>query len=209
MNYTVLIACTSKFAAIHWAKTLQNAQYDTYTCPTNLTDALTIIDRQSTNVLLTEATFANNRGFELARQAMMVSPALRCVVLMPPGPLFWQQAIQTDVSGYLADPLEDEAELLHCLSEIGQRRRYISPALQHLALIPSPDVLAIVRKLSIRYKQVLKLVARGLSARQIGIELKISEGTARTHKAKLVPILGLKSAAELRGFGGSVLGWLD
>jgi DNA-binding NarL/FixJ family response regulator len=155
--------------------------------------------------LLIEATFDANRGFAIAQQAMISHAALRSAVFVPPNMEFWQQAIQTDVSGYLTD----EAELLHCLSEISQRRRYISPALQRLALMPSPDVLDIVRNLKPRYKQILKLLAHGLTARQIGIELKISEATVRTHKENLVTVLGLDSAAELKGFAGSVLGWLD
>lgn len=209
MNSTILIACTSKFSTIHWAEKLHNAQYITHTCHTNLADALMMVAQHSPNLLLAEATFATNGGFDLARQAMMRQPALRCAVFVPAGMEFWEQAIQTDVSGYLSDPLVDGAELLHCLSEIRQRRRYISPVLRHLALMPSPNLLSVVQNLKPRHKQILKLLAHGLTARQISIELKITEATVRTHKENLVTVLGLHSAAELKGFAGSVLGWLE
>jgi DNA-binding NarL/FixJ family response regulator len=209
MIASIILVGSSEIVNTFWATKLHQASYLTYTCHTYLTDALALAHRIRPDVLLIEATFDNNRGFDLAREAMLKTPALRCVMVVPINGSFWQEAIETDISGYLAAPLNDEAELLHCLDLVAQRRRYISPLLRRLTLLPQTDILAKVLLLKLRHRQVLKLLTLGKTARQIALELNLKEGTIRTYKEELVAELGVKSAAELKGIGGAVLAWLD
>lgn len=60
------------------------------------------------------------------------------------------------------------------------------------------DALAI--KLSTREREVLRVHTRGLSAREIGNELYISESTVRTHLDNLKNKLGVRNNKELIGF---------
>ncbi|MCY3018070.1 MAG: LuxR C-terminal-related transcriptional regulator [Planctomycetota bacterium] len=50
--------------------------------------------------------------------------------------------------------------------------------------------------LSVRRAEVFALVAQGLSNRQIGLALKISPNTARTHVSKLIKTLGVSGRVE-------------
>jgi predicted ATPase/DNA-binding SARP family transcriptional activator/DNA-binding CsgD family transcriptional regulator len=54
-----------------------------------------------------------------------------------------------------------------------------------------------IGKLSSREQEVALLVARGLTNRQISIELRISERTAANHVAKILSKLGLRSRAQV------------
>lgn len=209
MHLPILIALTEEGTAHWWATRLQKVSYVPTVCYTNVADALDHATRNQPALLLTEAAFDHNKGFILARQTMQAYPTLRCAVSVPTDVTFWQEALEADVSGYLPAPLTDEAELLHCLSEITQRRRYISPALHRLTLLPATDLLDRVRTLKPYYRRVLKLTALGKTARQTAIAMRLKKSTIRTYREDLVKLLSLKSAAELKGVGGSVLGWLD
>jgi DNA-binding NarL/FixJ family response regulator len=52
-------------------------------------------------------------------------------------------------------------------------------------------------KLTSREREVALLVARGLTNRQISIELGISERTAGNHVARILSKLGLRSRAQI------------
>lgn len=64
-------------------------------------------------------------------------------------------------------------------------------------LSESPDP---VGRLSPRQRDVLRLLAKGLSAKEIGSELDISSRTVEFHKYQLVETLGVKSSTELIHF---------
>lgn len=51
--------------------------------------------------------------------------------------------------------------------------------------------------MTIRQRQIFHRLVRGLSHKQIGAELGISEGTARNHAVELHRKLNVKSRAEL------------
>lgn len=209
MNHVLLLVCTQPIAASYWADKLRPLYPNVTTCTTTLDDVARLVTDLQPALLLTEATFNQNQGFYLAQQAMISCPPLRCAVFMAPKTRFWPAALTVDVSGYLVDPNTDPNEVVHCLSEITQRRRYVSPALRQTALLPSPDAVAAVQKLKPRQRQIARLLVTGKTARQIALELGLQESTVRKHKENIVEALGLQSAYELKGFLGSVLGMLD
>ncbi len=208
MNNSVLIACSWSVTATYWASTLQKTYFVTHICHTNLPDALRLVDQHRPNLLLAEAGFDNGLGLELARQAVMRYPAIRCVLFLPLTNEAWTKAMQADISGYLPDGLSDEIEIMHCLDEIRQGRRYTSPAFRNLTLLPSPEVLALLNGLSERQKQILRLLAKSQTARQISFEVDLTESGVNDQKEKIWHKLGLKGANELKCFAGSVQAYL-
>ena len=55
-------------------------------------------------------------------------------------------------------------------------------------------------RLTARESEVLKLVAKGLSSKQIAVELSISPRTAETHRANVMNKLGFSGVADLVRF---------
>ena len=209
MNHVLLIVCTQHIVAGYWADKLRPVYPEVAICATSSADALRLVVELAPDLLLTEATFNQNQGFCLAQQAMICCATLRCAVFVPPKTGFLTSAVSTDVSGYLVDPNIDPNEVTHCLTEITQRRRYISPTLRQSALLSSGDALTVVQKLKPRQRQIARLLVAGKTARQIAIDLRLEESTVRKHKENIIKVLGLSSAYELKGFLGSVLGMLD
>ena len=69
-----------------------------------------------------------------------------------------------------------------------------------LATAGDPDpssLMSSVRRLSLREREVSTLVARGLTNRRIGTELKISEKTVASHIAHIMNKLGVRSRAQI------------
>jgi non-specific serine/threonine protein kinase len=65
---------------------------------------------------------------------------------------------------------------------------------------PAPEQLPAstqAASLTRREEEVVALVARGLTNRQIAAELSISEHTAATHVAKILKKLGLRSRTQI------------
>lgn len=88
------------------------------------------------------------------------------------------------------------AELLRKFETLiaGLGRRLSDPGTNGLGLPPPPRSKI---RLSGRNREVLQLIAEGMTSAQIAKELGISEGTAASHRRNLMHKLGLKNKAEV------------
>ena len=204
MNRLILIAKNRKALCDYWGQLLAKADYRTAICWTTTRDVLERTLVIKPDLLLIEFDFENGQGFETARQAMVAYPALRCIMLLPAGMTHYPKAIQTDISGYLPEDLDDPAELLLCIDQIGQGYRYISERFWGALRAPADQNIQLINSLSERRKQLLRLVAKGFTARQMALELNIAEATVRHHKEEISKVLGLSGMYQLKIFAGSV-----
>lgn len=171
-------------------------------------DAFTVVRTHRPHLILIDAQFRNNQGFELARQLMLAHPLCRCIALVPLSPDFIEQAFLTDISGYLpSEP--DEEEILACLEAVAQRRRYISPVLVAYLKLPVPTVTrseSLLPLLSERERAVLQLFYEGQNAPEIAEQLGIAVSTVNTHKQNMVEKLCLKNRRELMVVAAALFG---
>lgn len=114
------------------------------------------------------------------------------------------KAVNAGADGYLLKDLEPD----HLLSEIRRAisgEQVVSETIRHVMLsardawVPE-NVHPRLRELTEREKDVLRLIARGLSNKGIGAELEIAEGTVKVHVKRLLSKLGLKSRVEAAVF---------
>ena len=106
------------------------------------------------------------------------------------------QALRAGASGYLLKHSAGE-ELVAAIGQVMQGHVYISP------LIAS-DVIAAMSasgrrnaELTPRQRDVLRLVASGLTMKEVAAELNLSRRTVETHKYEMMETLGVRSTAEL------------
>jgi DNA-binding NarL/FixJ family response regulator len=138
-------------------------------------------------------------GITATRQLLATSPETKVVILTT----FEQDdyifgAIDAGASGFLLKRTRPE-ELLAGIHAVASGDSLLSPSvtrivLEHLARQPkatrdSPDALA---QLTPRELQVLELIARGLSNREIAAELVIEESTVKTHIKRILMKLDLR-----------------
>lgn len=130
------------------------------------------------------------------------APAARVVVLtMHDDPAFVRSALALGAAGYLAKSAADSA-LIGAIREVHRGRLFVDIAdrqaatslAAHGARVPDASPLS---KLSVREREVLRLVALGNTNRAIAERLALSVKTVESYRARVMQKLGLGSRAEL------------
>ena len=159
--------------------------------------------RDDIDVLVLDLTMPGMDGFEVLERAKRVRPDTRVLVLsMHAGSEHVARAVREGADGYL---LKDSAvqELEAAIEAVMAGRSYYSPTVQEQLshLVRAGSALARpLDQLTDRERDILKLVARGFSTKEIASRLDISPRTVDTHRANLMRKLGLKSVALLTQF---------
>jgi DNA-binding NarL/FixJ family response regulator len=115
-----------------------------------------------------------------------------------------RRALEAGASGYLLKHAAPE-ELALAVRAALQGQTFITPVLAGevlRAMKGGADSAAAdpVAALTLRQREILRLLAEGFSAKQIGIKLDISARTVEFHKYRLMETLGVESGAELTHF---------
>lgn len=104
------------------------------------------------------------------------------------------QAWRDGAANFLFKPFTPK-ELLDTLEEA--LRRPVHPAGSAATIDPSPDLAAKVRRLTHRQRQVLILLAQGMTHEQAAARIGISARTVKLHRAALMARLECKHLADL------------
>jgi len=155
-------------------------------------ELLALLKSLTPQMVILDISMPNLRGIEAILAIKMKYPEVK-ILLLTMHKEYLQQALSAGADGYL---LKEDADrdLFSAIENIRQGRVYISPRLAGELLgkrIHSSDTL------SIRENDVLKLIAKGKSNKEIAETLFISVRTAESHRAHILVKLRLKSTADL------------
>jgi two-component system NarL family response regulator len=153
-------------------------------------------------VVLLDVRMPGFSGIETCAELKAIMPSVRIVMLTASdeeADLF--DAVKSGASGYLLKDasIDDVASAVRLVAE-GQS--LISPAmavklLDEFKQLTEPDRSAVVApRLTDRELQVLRLVARGLSNKDVAKDLFISENTVKNHVRNILEKLQLHSRME-------------
>jgi DNA-binding NarL/FixJ family response regulator len=165
-------------------------------------EALALAHAQRPDIVLTDIAMKGRNGLALAEQIRAELPQTRVVVLsMHADASYVQQALKIGAAGYI---LKDAAatELVAALKAVAAHGNYLSPSVSRQVMedygreLQSGHAGALAA-LSPRQREVLTMIARGRSTKQIAFELKLSVKTVETHRAQLMERLELKDLAAL------------
>jgi DNA-binding NarL/FixJ family response regulator len=164
-------------------------------------EALVLVEALGPDILLCDVTMPGPSGLEVAEQVARNFPGTRTIILsMHAEKEYAVKALQAGAVGYL---LKDAgtAELELALRAVAGGGLYLSPAIsKHIvadyarmasARVEDPD------PLTSRQREVLKLIAEGLTTKAIARRLQISAKTADTHRTQLMERLGIHDIAGL------------
>jgi len=135
-------------------------------------------------------------GLEVARAVRSDGLSTRIILLtMHNEPDAATRAIQAGVHGYV---LKDNAfeDLVYALRSVARGGTFISPTLA-AGVLKSGERRKPGEPLTRREREVLSLIATGLTNRQIAERLFISVKTVETHRARIIGALDLHTTAEL------------
>jgi DNA-binding NarL/FixJ family response regulator len=165
--------------------------------------ALDFLRADPVDVLVLDLTMPGTDGFEVLRQVKATLPGMKVLVLtMHADAEYVARAVQDGADGYL---LKDSAvqDLVAAIEAVQAGRAYYSPPVQRelsellRAHSAPPRPMATLTE---REREVVGLVVKGLSTKEIASRLDISTRTVETHRANLMRKLNLKSVALLTQF---------
>ncbi len=159
-----------------------------------VTDAKLVADevaRLRPEVVLLDVTMPGLNGLDVASMILELAPNTKIVVLtMHANRVILKEALRAGASAFVVKSCA-VSDLVLAVRTVLAGGTYVSPEVQEdEAQAPSED-------LSERQTTVLRLIAQGGSAKQIGFHLDISSRTVEFHKNSIMEKLKLRSTAQL------------
>lgn len=152
------------------------------------------------DLMLVDINMPGMDGLQLCEALREHSPATRVVILSVHNrPDYIQRALTAGAKGYLLKDIPAE-QLVQALLRIHEGEVVLSPQVTETALNQwvrrqAPGTGG--ARLSRREQQVLSLIARGLSNKEIAARLGVSVRTVETHRERIMTKLDLHSVAAL------------
>lgn len=156
----------------------------------------------SPTLVIMDITMPGLNGMEATREILSEAPGVKVIALsMHSDKRFVAGMLNTGASGYLTKDCAFE-ELISAILTVVAGQTYLSPQVtsivveehgRHLSVADS----SVFSLLTAREREVLQLIAKGKTTKEIASILGVSVKTVETHRQHIVKKLGLRSVAEL------------
>ena len=93
--------------------------------------------------------------------------------------------------------------MIHALLEIAKGKKYICDEIKDIlseSILKGKDEVSLIHSLSNREIEIIDMIKKGLSSREIAEEAYISVKTVEVHRYNILKKLHLKNSAELVNF---------
>lgn len=164
-------------------------------------EALALIEIRQPDVVLLDITLPDLNGLEVTRRIVRAWPRVRVLILtMHEEEAFFFEALRAGAAGYVLKGADSE-ELLYAIHAVHEGGVYLPPKLaaslvqDYLSRQFQPFQEEI--PLTPQEQTILRLIAQGLTNRQIAERLSISLNTVKTHRQHLYEKLGLHRRSDL------------
>lgn len=164
-------------------------------------EVLEQVERHQPEVVVLDITMPRLGGLETLERLRALHPKVKVILLsVHSDPPFIQSAISLGADGYVLKNGR-AAEIVTAIREVVKGGSYFSPVVAREIVeqlrTPKPTSNEPFSLLSGREREVLHLIAEGLSAKEIAVDLAISTKTVEAHRTSLMRKLGVRKATEL------------
>jgi two-component system, NarL family, response regulator NreC len=168
-------------------------------------EAINLVNELKPDILIVDLMMGSMNGLEVTRRVSKDSPKTGVVVLsMYKDESYVVEALRAGAKAYVVKDSSTE-DLLRAIHEAIAGKHYLGSSICERAIqaysektvseFPEP-----YDTLSVREKEVMRMVAEGMISREIGKLLCVSSRTIDTHRANIMRKLSLNSRADLIRF---------
>jgi DNA-binding NarL/FixJ family response regulator len=163
--------------------------------------ALELAERLRPDLVILETHLPGVSGLEVIGQLAQDPEGPRLLVLsMHDSQMHVEQALRAGACGYMVKT-GSAKELLHAVEMIREGQTYVSSAVMEQVMesmvrdrhVPRTGIAC----LTPREREVLRLIAEGLSGKQIAATLGVSAKTIETHRSRIMEKLGIHKVSGL------------
>ncbi|RYZ89024.1 MAG: response regulator transcription factor [Proteobacteria bacterium] len=166
-------------------------------------EALDLVEKHNPDVLIIDVMMPSVSGLEVVRQLRQRSPQTRCLFFtIQDADYHIHEAFRSGVRGYLLKWANKE-QILQTIRSVASGQRYVSPDLTdrlvqaYLENVNQFTVADAYEELTTREREILQMVAEGLTNVAIAERVFISARTVEIHRANVMRKLSLKTQSDL------------
>ncbi|RYF90301.1 MAG: response regulator transcription factor [Chitinophagaceae bacterium] len=162
---------------------------------TNAASCIAYLQHQTPDVILMDISLPDKSGIDLCREVKALHPAVHIIGLSTFNQQsFVERMMSSGASGYFLKNATKE-ELTEGINTVLSGGQYLS--FDAATALRQPSVQSNVPLITRREKEVLGLIADGLTNNEIALELFISVATVDTHRKNLLAKFECKNIASL------------
>jgi len=168
-------------------------------------ELLRLLKEVQPHLVIVDISMPNLRGLEATREVKILDPGVKVLVLsMHKEREYLYHALTAGAEGYLLKE-DADGELISAIDTLRRGGTFISPLLSNQMADIFVDKcqakgesrMLVGEPLTIREREIVKLIAEGKSSKEIGELLFISSRTVQHHRANIMRKLSLKKTADL------------
>ena len=163
---------------------LNNSGFEVVGVAGNTAAGLDLVDHARPDVAIVDIGMPDGNGIDLTRQLLERHPDL--AVVLYTGDADAELLYEGLDSGARGSVLKAGSmdELLSAINQVAEGGSYVDPRLDRILL--SPRATSHVPQLSPREREIMNLMAEGMTAEQIGAKITVAIETVRTHVRNVI-----------------------
>ncbi len=160
---------------------------------TNGLEAIKLAQELHPRVIVMDMSMPGLDGVQATREILKQAPETAILILsMYSEENYVRNALDAGARGYVLKEALD-VDLAGAIKDLAAGKHVIGPGVLTPNRVPDPDY----ERLTPREKQILELIAKGSSNKEIASLLNLSVNTVSVHRANLMSALGIHRTTEL------------
>ncbi|MDP4129384.1 MAG: response regulator transcription factor [Bacteroidota bacterium] len=201
---SILIADDHKLIRETWTYILNNdVRFKVVASCENAEDAIKLTRQKHPDVILMDINMTPFSGMEATRRIREVWPQSRIIgVTMHSQPSYARKMLQIGASGYVTKNSSRE-EMMEAIVKVHEGNKYICSEIKDIMSDQAerkPMALAAINSVTEREMEIINLIKKGHSSKEISNALQISLKTVEVHRHNILKKLKLKNSASLVNF---------
>lgn len=153
------------------------------------------------DVAVLDVRLADGSGIDLCRDIRSAHPEVRCLILTAyDDDEASRTAVLAGASGYVLKDIQGHG-LVSSIRSVAQGKSLLGRAISQRVVESTSTEPGASVQLSLRERQVLELIADGLTNRQIGEKLDLAEKTIKNYVSGLLAKLGMERRTQAAVYG--------